>query len=114
GNVLAIDPFQTSHLIFKTDIAEFQTTDAGATWSPYSFRYDSIAFDPNNQGLLYAAQPLGQIETIFKSTDGGVSWKPLSSVGPIVFSLLVDPHDSSILYAGYPSGFLKSDDGGAT
>jgi len=111
---LVIDPIQTSHIFVVTGHGEFQSTDGGANWSPYSFRYDAIAFDPNNQGVVYASQPVGELETVFKSTDGGATWNPISSVGAPYFSPLVDPNNSSILYGSSPSGLFKSTDSGIT
>jgi uncharacterized protein (TIGR03437 family) len=111
---IIIDPFQTTHLLVVTGHGEFQTTDGGATWSPYTFQYDAIAFDPSNKGIVYASKPVGEIETIFKSTDDGVTWTAISSVSGPVFELLVDPHNSSNLYVGSPSGMFKSTDTGVT
>jgi uncharacterized protein (TIGR03437 family) len=109
---IVVDPFQTSHLLVVTGHGEFQTTDGGATWSPYAFQYDAIAFDPSNKGIVYASEPVGEIETVFKSTDDGVTWTAISSISGPVFELLVDPHNSSNLYVGSPSGIFKSTDSG--
>jgi len=109
---IVIDPFQTSHLLVVTGHGEFQTTDGGATWSPYAFQYDAIAFDPSNKGIVYASEAVGGIETVFKSTDDGVTWNAISSISGPVFELLVDPHNSSNLYVGSPSGIFKSTDSG--
>jgi uncharacterized protein (TIGR03437 family) len=113
GPRLVLDPFDTSHILLRTCCGSYQTTDGGATWMPYSFRYDAIAFDPNNKGIVYASQPVGAIETIYKSADAGITWNPISTVGSTVFSLLVDPHNSSTLYGGL-SGLFKSTDSGVT
>ncbi len=116
GPALVIDPFQTNHLILRTDMGEFQTTDGGANWSPYSFPYGAIAFDPNNQGVVYASSPLADIPTIYKSADSGVTFNPIASLpgNAAVFVLLVDPRNSSTLYVGSPQGLFKSTDGGLT
>jgi uncharacterized protein (TIGR03437 family) len=114
GAAFVIDPLQTSHLLVNTNQGEFQTTDGGATWSPYTFQYSAVGFDPNNKGVAYAAAVVSAIETIFKSTDDGATWTAISSVGGAIFEILVDPHNSSTLYVGAPSGMSKSTDGGLT
>lgn len=119
GPALVFDPFNTSHILLKTDVAEFQTNDGGETWSPYSFQYDCLAFDPGNQGVAYATNNVNNIESIFKSTDAGNTWTGFSSLPTVCNELMVDPHSSSTLYAGAPegalkSGLLKSTDGGVT
>jgi uncharacterized protein (TIGR03437 family) len=115
GPALVIDPLQTEHLILRTDLGEFQTTDGGAHWSPYTFPYGAIAFDPSNKGVVYASSPVADIPTIYKSTDDGVTWNPISStIAAAAFTLLVDPHNSSTLYAGSSPGLFKSTDSGVT
>lgn len=114
ASAVSIDPFQTTHLFVVTGAGEFQSTDGGADWSPYGFQYSAIAFDPNNKGVVYATAVVSEIETIFKSTDDGVTWTAISSVGGAIFEILVDPHNSSTLYVGAPSGMSKSTDGGRT
>jgi photosystem II stability/assembly factor-like uncharacterized protein len=47
---------------------------------------------------------------LFRSTDGGSSWKLLSVVGVQVVAL--DPTSPSTIYAGTASGVLRSTDGG--
>jgi photosystem II stability/assembly factor-like uncharacterized protein len=68
-------------------------------------------------GPLNRAQP-----HIVKSVDGGMSWKPLDTtmVSGMVTSLLIDPVNTSTLYAGYHTlidsswGIARSTDGGAS
>jgi TonB family protein len=66
-----------------------------------------VAADPNLPGTLYAATRLG----IYKTTDGGASWRASGSL-PNVAVLRVDPQNSSVLYASNPTGLFKSTDGG--
>ena len=103
------------------------TSDDDDGWTPVI----SLAVDPRNSNTVYAAGSGG----IFKSTDGGISWNTMNSGlspyacagGPPCFepfyvgSLLIDPQNSSTLYAtvGHasfpiPGGVLRSMDGGAT
>jgi hypothetical protein len=52
---------------------------------------------------------------MFKSSDAGGNWTAINSgLGhPAIYSVLVDPSDSSTLYAGTGSGVYTSTDAGA-
>jgi hypothetical protein len=99
----------------------FTIAKGGATWSntglsvPVSF----LAADPSQPLTLYAASsPILQSDStttrgLFKSTDGGNNWAPLSPINASV--LAIDPVTSTTLYAG-SNQFLrvyKSTEGGA-
>src|SRR5262249_20887124 len=55
---------------------------------------------------------------VFKSTDGGLSWTAslngLGVLGGWVKTLVVDPVQPSMVYAGTFEGFFRSTDGGHT
>ena len=72
-----------------------------------------ISVDPHNHRIIFAAASRGATAGIWRSQDAGQSW---SQVDPSpVFSVTVDPTDSSIVYAASPAvGVLKSIDGGTT
>ena len=85
-------------------------------------RVNTIIKDPNNDQTLYIGAPAGGI---WKSTDDGVNWIPLSDNLPQigVSGIAIDPTDSNIIYiatgdddAGdaYSVGVMKSIDGGQT
>ena len=81
-----------------------------------------LAVDPRNSSTLYGANN----NTLYKSTDGGLTWsKPGPGLpgpcGPLSFSFVIDPSNTSTLYAGCQGtnlngggGLFKSTDGGAT
>jgi len=83
-------------------------------------RINTIIKDPNNPQTLYIGAPAGGI---WKSTDDGVNWTPLSDYLPQigVSGIAIDPTDSNIIYistgdddAGdsYSVGVMKSTDAG--
>jgi photosystem II stability/assembly factor-like uncharacterized protein len=87
-------------------------------------RTPSIALDPSNPDTLYIGAALGGV---WRSTDSGASWTPLTDDQPSLAmgSIMVDPTDSNVLYAGtgeqdfsgdsyYGAGVLRSMDAGAT
>ena len=68
-----------------------------------------IAVDPAHPGVLYA----GGWGNVFKSTDGGGSWKDVTAKPwTRVDSLAIDPTHPSIVYAGTDRGVAKTTDGG--
>ena len=82
--------------------------------------YD-IRMDPENPDILYVTDAWAGA---FKSTDGGANWYPINNgitarVGPSsdgipVFSLTIDPNNSSRLWVGtqFGGGVFHSDNGG--
>ncbi len=81
-------------------------------------RIDKLAFHPKDPKIIYAAAPTGGV---WKTTDGGQSWKPLSDKWPTlkIGALAVDPKNPQVVYAATGSssykgglGIFKSIDGG--
>ncbi len=95
-------------------------------WGGYECagRVSSIAVDPRNTNRIYVGASHGGV---FKSTDRGASWEPLSDFeASLSFgSLVLDPFNPDIIYAGtgeahgsgdsyFGAGFLRSMDAGRT
>ncbi|MES2774448.1 MAG: choice-of-anchor Q domain-containing protein [Bacteroidota bacterium] len=87
-------------------------------------RVNNIRIDPVNPNILYACTPASQL---FKSTDAGGSWNPISNSipAPGVTDLAINPTNTNILYAitgdgdqaiyhPYSAGLYKSTNGGAS
>src|SRR5436305_5390840 len=87
-------------------------------------RTRALVVDPRQPSALYAAGVAGGV---WKSTDTGVSWRPLADLlaNIAINSLAMDPANSSVLYAGTGEGYFnidavrgagifKTTDGGAT
>ncbi len=86
-------------------------------------RTNALAYNPTNPSIAYAGAAGGGV---WKTTDGGVTWTPLSDgwTALRVSALAVDPLRPQTIYAGtgdYPGfepttgrGVMKSTDGGAT
>ena len=85
-------------------------------------RVNTVFVDPNNANVIYIGAPAGGL---WKSTDAGVNWTPLTDDLPQigVSGIAIHPSDSNTIYistgdddAGdsYSIGVLKSTDGGTT
>jgi photosystem II stability/assembly factor-like uncharacterized protein len=113
----------TPGTLYETDQNSlYKTTDGGDSWTPLTVTggtgsINTLAVDPEQAQTVYVGSGGGQI---MKSIDGGTTWIALSvsgsSVDAGIASLVVDPTDSKVLYAGGGSqiGLSKSMDGGAT
>jgi photosystem II stability/assembly factor-like uncharacterized protein len=91
----------------------YRSLDGGLTWRLFLRQVSVLALDGRHPGTLYYAQT----GAIFKTNDDGGHWRRLPLPDPYMepTSLVVDPFDSVILYAGTSSaGVLRSGDGGVT
>lgn len=107
----ALGPFNSTS-IFVTD--PNKTVGQG--------RVNAIAVDPNNSNTYYVGSPAGGI---WKSTDAGVNWTPLTDYLPQigVSGIAINPDDSNTIYIAtgdddaadsYAVGVWKTTDGGIT
>jgi hypothetical protein len=70
-------------------------------------RTRALVIDPNAPEVMYAAGVAGGI---WKSVDGGASWNSVDDfmLNLAVCSLVIDPTDSNVLYAGTGEGYYFS------
>jgi hypothetical protein len=148
---LAIDPKNTNILWLGTGensnprsamIGDglYKSTDAGKTWRRVglenSEHIGNIQIDPRNSNVVYVAAqgPLwsaGGDRGIYKTTDGGTTWKAVLTVSPDTGGneVWIDPNNPDVLYAstwqrrrgvgqmiggGRESGIYKSTNAGNT
>ncbi|TNE56409.1 MAG: T9SS type A sorting domain-containing protein [Bacteroidetes bacterium] len=134
-NAMAIHPNDDNIVLagFSTG-GIFKTQDGGMTWSPVmdnnmDLAIGDITYDSGNPAIVYAGTGDPNVPGIvfngngvYKSTDGGETWDYLGlSQSGIISKIVVDPDNSSIVYAaamGNPyirdshRGIYKSTNGG--
>ncbi|MBI2815395.1 MAG: transcriptional regulator [Acidobacteria bacterium] len=122
---LTADPQEPDRLYLGTRTGQiFVSQDAGRSWNrlitmnaPPDWVVDSLVIDPSNPAILYAGMWSVNAEAggIYKSTDGGASWKELDAMrGESIRALVMAPSSSKTLVAGSLQGVFRSDDEGAT
>lgn len=82
-----------------------------ASWEPLGpgnigGRTRVLIIDPTNTDVMYATGVSGGV---WKTTDGGGSWRPLFDTEPniTVNSLAMDPTNPAVLYAGTGEGYFR-------
>jgi len=94
------------------------------TYDGFSGRVTAIAINPLDPNTVYLGGAEGGV---WKTTDGGARWKPLTDFQPAlaIGSLAIDPSNPNVIYAGtgeanfngdsyFGMGVLKSTDAGVT
>jgi photosystem II stability/assembly factor-like uncharacterized protein len=129
-NAIAIHPLDPDIVwIGAADGGVWKSTDGGAAWRPVmddagSLALGAIAVDPNDPSVLYAGtgEAAYNLDTytgagIFKSTDGGETWRVSGLTTVASFAkIVVLPGSSVVLAAAVRNngGIYRSSDGGAT
>ena len=102
----------------------WQLRNWGLEYRPLSLKISSLAIDPKDPRIIYAGTGFKSNYNghgIYKSTDGGLSWKSINKGLPVdiawlggyyVQSIAIDPNDSQTIYAAGFGGLYKSTDGG--
>jgi photosystem II stability/assembly factor-like uncharacterized protein len=96
----------------------WETQDSANTWQQILSKITTYDFYviPANDKIIYAAGIYNSHGKIVRSEDGGGSWTEIyneSSTNNSVNSIVADPSNPTIIYAGLNSGeIIKSTDGG--
>jgi len=114
----------------------WKTVNRGVTWKPVFDKYGAysigcIAMDPNNHNVVWAGtgennsqRALGYGDGVYKTVDGGKSWKNMGLKNSRqIGKILIDPRNSDVVYVaaegsvwgpGGDRGLFKTTDGGKT
>ncbi len=114
----------------------WKTVNNGTTWRPIFDRYGAysigcLAMDPNNPNVVWAGtgennsqRALGYGDGVYKTEDGGKSWKNMGlKSSRQIGKILIDPRDSDVVYVaaegsvwgpGGERGIYKTTNGGKT
>jgi photosystem II stability/assembly factor-like uncharacterized protein len=122
---LSADPSNPSRILLGTSAGQvYQSEDAGKTWERFvrigkgnDYVVDHILFDPHQQGTIYVAAWTLEHEggSVFKSTDDGHTWQPLSGMeGKSIRAMAIAPSDPNTLVAGALDGVYRTRNGGDT
>ncbi|MCI0643163.1 MAG: hypothetical protein L0Y70_29185 [Gemmataceae bacterium] len=112
----------------------WKTVNAGTTWTPIfdnegSYSIGAIALDPKNPSVVWVGtgennsqRSVGYGDGIYRSDDGGKSWRNLGlKNSEHIGKILIDPRNSDVVYvaaqgplwsAGGDRGLFKTTDGG--
>jgi photosystem II stability/assembly factor-like uncharacterized protein len=112
-------PSDPKILVAGTLDGVFRSIDKGDHWERISpkdnaeiHEVESLAIDPDDPKIIYA----GTWHLPWKTTNGGKAWTNIKQ-GIIedsdVFSILIDPKQSNVVYLSACSGIYKSEDSGA-
>ncbi|MCB0162694.1 MAG: tetratricopeptide repeat protein [Anaerolineae bacterium] len=87
-----------------------------------TLKFSTIVFDPNDAMIVYAGSGTNLNPTdgegLFRSLDGGLSWRSLNSwnagvgSGTFVQDIAIDQADSQIIFIATSKGVFRTDDGG--
>jgi len=123
---LAYDPKNPDRIFLGTSAGKlFLSVNGGASWTRYvhlgigdDYVLDNIAVDPSYSHKIYVAAWSvvdNNAGDLFRSTDGGQSWKALSGMsGKSIRALELAPSNPKIIVAGALDGVHRSLDGGNT
>lgn len=126
GGVYKLD-IESDKWVCKTDFISGFNENGESMWMHQAT--EAFAFDPNDENTVYIALGSSQfaydmLGAVYKTTDGGESWK-MTGLRKVFYGshparmhgemLAVDPNNSNVVYCGtYYDGAYRSEDGGET
>jgi photosystem II stability/assembly factor-like uncharacterized protein len=139
GRIIAFAVHPANRSTYYVGVASggvWKTTNGGTTWNCVfenegSFSIGSVVMNPSNPhevwvgtGELNSQRSVGYGDGLYKSEDGGASWKKMGlEKSEHIAAIVFDPRNSKIMYVaaqgplwkeGGDRGLYKSTDGGAT
>ncbi len=133
----AVNPLNHSEIYVGVSAGSiWKSTNNGTTWKPVFDKYGAysigcLKMDPENPSVIWAGtgennsqRQLGYGDGIYKSEDGGASWKNMGlKQSRQIGMIAIDPRNTDVVYVaaegsiwgpGGDRGLYKSTDGGTT
>lgn len=101
--VLVIDPRDGKTIYAAGTDGVCKTSDGARTWSPSEIGrgMEALAIAPSDPDILYAGgRSYAGGSILFKSVNGGRTWRRIPSRGAPIRSIAVDPNAPRIVYVG--------------
>jgi uncharacterized repeat protein (TIGR01451 family) len=127
GNLLTMDPNNSSVLYTNIGGKVYKSTDGAENWSESNtgitacapnYQIAGVIVDPQDSNHLFAAHiAAGCSGGVYESTDAGANWTRTanSGISNDAWTIAIDPTDNQRLYSGtIYIGFAYSTDGGDT
>ncbi|HJU05932.1 MAG TPA: hypothetical protein VJ692_12350 [Nitrospiraceae bacterium] len=122
-NQFVFNPRDSETLYAATTVGVFRSTDGGRLWDERMVGMKevhivvSIAIDPKRPHILYAGTTGGA----YRSTDNTATWQRMNhglippeildaSLALGVNTLIIDPQETNVIYAGTTKGLFKTTD----
>ena len=135
--MFAVDPNdRAKYYVAVASGGVWKTVNAGTTWTPVfdnegSYSIGAIALDPKNTATVWVGtgeynsqRSVGYGDGVYRSDDGGKSWKNVGlKTSEHIGRIVIDPRDSNVVFvaaqgplwsAGGERGLYKTTDGGKT
>jgi photosystem II stability/assembly factor-like uncharacterized protein len=118
---LALDPHSPEHLYVRLKFERvYESWDGGqnweARWEGLGAAREVISIDLGSSGLLIAGANDGLFrwEPDERASQGVGLWQRVAPElkGQTVFTVVIDPRDEAVVYAGATDGLWRSQDGG--
>ena len=110
GNMIPLMMFFLLTTLLMASLAR-AVLNSWASVGPPAGRVWSLAIDPTNTSVLYAATSGG----LFKSSNAGGNWDLNTALGTTYISTIaINPNNTSIIYIGMSTGLFKSTNGGTS
>ena len=110
--ILLMAVFVASTIIYSTPIIPCNSSFATEDWSSFSAPFidiNTIATNPKENTIIYAGT---LSEGIYRSNNYGRHWVQVFPRGRVIRQVIVDPENTTTIYAATDRGLLKSIDSG--
>ena len=117
---VVVDPINDQVVyVLTTNSGVWKSINGGSTYTQATTglpaALNSLVVDRANPQVLYAGGYFTGTTGVFKSTNGGASWAATGVLpDELVYNIVLDPTDSTVVYARLNTGIYKSTNGGNT